>query len=247
MNRRIAFIAASLATTLGVVCLVLYQERFERERSGGEPVPVLMAARDIPLSTLLTPQMLAVHEIPEAYVEPRHIRASEAERIMGLRVSSAVRANESLLWTDLADSEQRRDLSGLVPEGMRAFTIRSDPTSSFGGLLRPGDRVDVLLTVERGSEHETGPIAQNLLVLATGRDTGAQDGSSVSAGSSPSQITLGVSLEQSQTLALGQQRGTVALVLRNPEDIRIVEQLPAETSQRLLSAIRSGGLSRGRE
>lgn len=247
MKRRTALITATLAMSVGVVALVLYQERFERNASGGDPVPVLVAAQDIPLGTVLSDEMLGIRNLPESYVEPRHIPASESERVLGLRVSSAVRATESLLWTDLANSEQRRDLSSLVQEGMRAFTIRADGTSSFGGLLRPGDRVDVLLTIDNGNESQTAPIAQNLLVLAAGQDTGGRPVGTAPATRSAdvNQITLSVTLEQSQTLALGQQRGDISLVLRNPDDIRTVDHAPAKTSQGLMQAIRTGGLSGG--
>jgi len=83
-------------------------------------------------------------------------------------------------------------------------------------------------------------------VLATGRDTGGQFETEPRSTGIPSQITLGVTIEQTQALALAQQRGAIQLALRNPEDIRVVDRLPPETSERLLTAIRSGGLaSRG--
>lgn len=239
MNRRTAFVAALLSTSVGVVALVLYQERFERAASGGPPVSIVVAAQDLPLGTVLREDVLGARDLPEAYVEPRHIPASEAHRILGLRVSSAVRASESLLWTDLANSEQRRDLSGLVDEGQRGFTIRADDTSTFGGLLRPGDRVDVLLTLEQGSTRETAPILQNLLVLATGGDTGGR-ARPAAPGRTANQVTLAVTLAQSQTLALAQQQGQISLALRNPEDIRVVDRMPAKTSEGLREALRTG-------
>jgi pilus assembly protein CpaB len=238
MTRRAAFFAATIAMTIGVILLVLYQERFEREASGGERVAVLVAAQDLPLGTVIEEGMLGQRPVPEAYVETRHVPASQAERIVGLRVSSAVRVGESLLWTDLANAEQRRDLSGLVEDGMRAFTIRADETSSFGGLLRPGDRVDVLLTIEDERHRETAPIAQNVLVLAVGRDTGGRV--STSANDSVSQVTLSATIEQSQTFALAQREGRISLALRNPEDIRTIARLPAKTSQSLIEVVRTG-------
>src|SRR5205823_4569768 len=83
-----------------------------------------------------------------------------------------------VLWTDLAtNSDARRDLSSLVRAPMRAVTIRADATSTFGGLIRPGDRVDVLTTMARGNaegDRLTLPLLQNVLVLAAGRDTGGE-------------------------------------------------------------------------
>jgi pilus assembly protein CpaB len=112
-----------------------------------------MAVQDIPLGTVLTDRMLGVRYMPEAYVEFRHIRARDAARIIGVRMSMEVKANESILWSDLATTTgERRDLSSLVRNGMRAITIRADATSGFGGLLRPGDRVDAFLTVSRSTD-----------------------------------------------------------------------------------------------
>jgi pilus assembly protein CpaB len=243
MKRRTAAMGATFAMSVGVVALFLYQEQFEQRASGGAPVAVLVADQELPLGTVLTEEMLGARDLPETYVEPRHVPASESARIIGLRVSSAVRANESVLWTDLANSEQRRDLSGLVQDGMRAFTIRTDDTSSFGGLLRPGDRVDVLLTVERGERYEAAAIEQNVLVLAAGHDLG---GRSAGSGAAPrrgvNQVTLSVTLDQSQTLALAQQQGDISLVLRNPDDIRVQERLPPRTTDALLETMRTGAL-----
>lgn len=245
MSKRPALVAAMLALTLGVVCHVLYLERFEAEASGGDRVQVLMATQDLPLGTVISQDMLGVWELPESYVENRHIPASDAQRIIGLRVSSAVASNESLLWSDLANTEQRRSLAGLVTSGMRAVSVRTDDTGSFGGLLRPGDRVDVLVTVERTRGHETATIAQNLLVLATGQDTGGQPGARTQRSErSVRQVTLRASLEQAQRLQLAQEQGRIGLVLRNPDDIEVQDGVAPDTTERLMQGAVAGG---GRE
>ena len=230
-----AIIAAIACAVAGLVILFLYMQRFEEEASGGPAIMVVVATRDIPLGTALSQDMLGTRPLPQSYVEDRHIPASEAQRIIGVRVTSGVRGGESLLWTDLATtSEQRRDLSALVRNGMRAITIRADVTASFGGLLRPGDRVDALLTVPREQrQHVTIPLLQNLLVLASGRDTGAPvrpgERRSSSQGSI-NQVTLSVTLEQAGVLALAQEQGRMTLVLRNPDDIAVVENPPDTTT-----------------
>lgn len=228
---------------VAVASLWLYMQRFEEQASGGDPVSVLVATRDLALGTILTDEMLGSRELPASYVEGRHIRASEASRVIGVRVSSGVRANESLLWTDLANSDQRRDLSALVQDGRRAVTIRADATSSFGGLLRPGDRVDVLLTREEdGRTPASAPVLQNILVLAAGRDMGGPEvGGGRIGDDRVNQITLSVTLEQAQLLSLAQTQGRLTLALRNPEDIAIVQDVPEKTPEDLFEVQRRAG------
>ena len=238
-----ALLAALVLALVGVALLLVYKNRFEERASGGAPVQVLMATQDIPLGTVLTDRMLGVRRIPASYVEFRHIRASEAPRIIGVRVSMEVKANESILWTDLATtSGERRDLSSLVRSGMRAITIRADATSAFGGLLRPGDRVDAFLTVSRDRDEAgrvTIPLLQNVIVLAVGQDTGAlAEQTSSRRFSAVNQVTLSVSVAQAQLLAFATERGRLTLVLRNPDDIAVVEDLPETTVENILEAER---------
>jgi pilus assembly protein CpaB len=238
-----AVLAAAGAAIVGLVMLFLYMDRFEAEASGGDAVQVLIASQDIPLGISLSPAMVAVHEIPQAYVEDRHVLAVDHDRVMGVRVVSTVRAGESLLWTDLAtSSDTSRDLSGLVRAGMRAITIEADATASFGGLVRAGDRVDVLITLDRritgrstpdGSvERVTVPLLQNLLVLAAGTNMGAPVRSTTSPTGTAqiAQVTLSATVEQAQLLAFASQRGRLTLIMRNPEDIAVLDGLVETTT-----------------
>lgn len=248
---RKAILAAFACAVAGLVMLFLYMQRFEEEASGGPPVMVLVATRDIPLGSPISEDMLGSRPLPQSYVEDRHIPASEAQRIIGVRVTSGVKGGESLLWTDLATTtEQRRDLSALVRNGMRAITIRADVSASFGGLLRPGDRVDLLLTIERGEsrdEHVTLPLLQNLLVLASGRDTGGQQRPGerrTTRSGSVNQVTLSVTLEQAAVVALAQEQGNLTLVLRNPDDIAVVENAPETTTDDIIERERRQRIQR---
>jgi pilus assembly protein CpaB len=263
MNTK-ALIIAIGAAALGLVLLLLYKQRFEAEASGGVPVRVLIAVQDIPLGAALAENMMGYRLIPQAYLEDRFIRYSDVRRIIGVRVSNGLRANQTVMWTDLATaSDARRDLSSLVSTGMRAITVRADITNSFGGLLRPGDRVDVLGTLSRtGGETDrvTIPLLQNVLVLAAGRDTGGeaqrQTVNGTANSNSPveiSQITLSVSMEEAQLLTYASDRGGsggrhtgLTLVLRNPEDIAILEGVPETNIEDIFEPARRANVSRRR-
>ncbi len=263
MNTK-ALIIAIGAAALGLVLLLLYKQRFEAEASGGVPVRVLIAVQDIPLGAALSENMMGYRLIPQAYLEDRFIRYSDVRRIIGVRVSNGLRANQTVMWTDLATaSDARRDLSSLVSTGMRAITVRADITNSFGGLLRPGDRVDVLGTLSRtGGETDrvTIPLLQNVLVLAAGRDTGGeaqrQTVNGTTGSNAPveiSQITLSVSMEEAQLLTYAADRGGaggrhtgLTLVLRNPEDIAILEGVPETNIEDIFEPTRRANVSRRR-
>lgn len=245
MNTK-AILAAVGAAILGVVMLVLYMQRFEDEASGGEPVLVLTAVQDIPMGVALTADMVVARALPAAYLEDRHITVADQERVLGVRVVSFVRAGESILWTDLATTtDTSRDLSSLVRNGMRAITIQADQSATFGGLVRPGDRVDVLMTLSRvtqaslatGQEDRvTIALLQNLLVLAAGQDTGAlQRQSATRTPTQMNDVTLSTTVEQAQLLAFAQQRGRLTLLLRHPDDITVLEGLPETTTDDIIA------------
>ncbi len=236
MNRA-AFVAAAVAALIGLALLWLYMKRFEEESSGGSPIAVVMATQDIPLGATITNEMIGIRNLPSSYVEERHIRAADAERIVGVRVSMGVKANESLLWTDLATTaQQRRDLSGLVRNGMRAITVKAEMESAFGGLLRPGDRVDVLLTTmkEASREQVTIPLLQNVLVLAVGADVGATQSARRDPRQRYREVSLSTTVEQAQILAFAGDAGKITLILRNPDDIAILEELPETTARDIM-------------
>lgn len=233
--RRIALL---VATVVGVASLFLffrYQNDFEKRVSGGSFIPILVVSSPVALGDVLTEETLAVREIPESYVEDRHIRAADAGRIIGIRATMGLKANEAILWTDLAVSgEEGRVLSGLVRSGMRAVTITTSGGGSLGGLLRPGDRIDLLFSVRREEKMVVLPLLQNVLVLAVGREMGAEP-SIISMVRGASDLTVSVTTEQAQALTLAQSEGSLSASLRNPGDIVVNQDRLATTFNDILT------------
>lgn len=250
-----AIIAAGVAALAGFALSHLYLTRLEAEVSGGPKVSVLVVSEDTPVGAVLTESKLAVREVPQAYVEERNVRASDAKKVIGVRVAGGLRANEAVLWSDLMKySDHARVLSGLVQSGLRAVTIDAH-SADFEGLLKPGDRVDVLFTTpSKEAEGVTTTLLQNLLVLSVGGDLGKRDDGSKddsSSGGRSGSVTLSATLEQAQLLTQAKERGKLGLTLRNPDDIQLVEGVPETGSKDVLAAKdrlewRKSGSARGK-
>src|SRR5688572_7502505 len=148
MNRRALWIAVLLAAA-ATLLLLLYMRRYEKEMSGGERIEVLIAIKPIERGSILTDEMLATRAVPIAYVEDRAIKAAERNKIVGLQAANTIQPQQMLMWMDLAITTEERDLSSLVQPGKRGFTVRATTGDDTRGnaLIRPGDYVDVIVTM----------------------------------------------------------------------------------------------------
>jgi pilus assembly protein CpaB len=247
MNKRALLIAAILAT-LGAVLLLIYLQRFEQEASGGERVRVLMAAKPIKAGQVLTQDMLAVREIPIAYVEDRAVKASERAKVIGLRVGNNVQTQETLFWTDLAiASDERRDLSSLIQKGNLAVSIPAHGEDKSFELIRPGDYVDLIANLPAGPSKGADPtegerrlavvLLQKVLVLAVGLQTtplGAKTDKGHGPGNQEMVLTVSLdNLQDVQRLSLAAQKGIITVALRNPDDQHTVEDVSNVSSNAL--------------
>jgi pilus assembly protein CpaB len=210
-----------LFALIGVALLLLYLRHFEQDATGGKKLELLVAVSPIERGKPITDDMLGTRQVPRAYVDARAIRSSDREKVLNLRAATNVPVLETLAWTDLiATTDDQRDLSSLVQPGNRAMPIRV-PFEDVLALIRPGDFVDVLGVFGEG--REASVLLQRVLVLATGTDTAAA-GSAYKKRPAPASIlTLSVTLQESQMLALATSVGRISIVVRNPDDQRTSE------------------------
>jgi pilus assembly protein CpaB len=242
MNRRALLIALVFAI-LGVVLLVLYQQRFVAEASGGEKIKLIIAVKPIEHGKVITEEMLATRDVPLAYVEDRAIKDVEKAKILGLRVGNTVEAQQTLMWTDLVTAnEDRRDLSSLVQPGSRAVSITTAKESSSVAVIRPGDYVDVIAVMNQQSTEQKVAVGllQRVLVLASGLDTSPEAVQARSGERGNSEygnlLTLSLSVQEAQLLALAQDKGKLMVILRNVEDQRTAQSIPDLSSNILFDA-----------
>jgi len=242
MDRR-ALILAFVVALLGVVLLVLYTKRYEREMSGGDKVKLLIAIKPIERGKPITDDMLSTREVPQAYVEDRAIKEIDKPKILGLAVATTVQAQQTLMWTDLATAnEERRDLSQLIVPGNRAVSIRTRREDASSAMVKPGDYVDVIAVLpdptQPGSDTRAAIVLlQKILVLASGYDTSPD---AVDLTKKRSQVeavlTLSMKLDQAQQVAVAMDKGELNVVLRNPNDNAREDQVPKYSSTELIKS-----------
>jgi pilus assembly protein CpaB len=125
--------------------------------AGPAAVAVAVAAADLPTGTVLAPRDLAVARLPDG-AAPAGTVADPGE-LVGRRLAGSVRAGEPLTDVRLVGP----GLTAGLPDGQVAAPVRLADLA-VTGLLRTGDRVDVLATAADAERAET--VAARALVLA---------------------------------------------------------------------------------
>jgi pilus assembly protein CpaB len=256
LNRNIISLISALL--LGAVAVVAVNVYLAKERSrlhseakqqlGGE-VAVVIAKTDIARGTKITNNMLKISNVKEAALQPRVINSVEAaigkvaiaDIVSGEQVSST-KLMSGPLTTD--SSRDRSSLSGggalamKIPSGKRAFTFSIDEIAAVGGMVRPGDYVDVVGTFPFTQQQAEGKIAtqnvtvtlfQNILVLAVGKQTAATDDTTASGRGAGNTITVALTPQQAELLNFAQDGGKLRLILRPPLESQIQTIQPVTT------------------
>jgi pilus assembly protein CpaB len=228
--RTIATLA--VAAFLGLVAVFIAQNFIINGRQSaavsgptGSTVNVAVAAQAIDRDAVLQPSMLKVVSYP-ANAAPAGVFHSVGELIGGQgqqRVAlRPIVANEPILPGNVTGPGGKGDLSAVVSPGMRAVSLRSNDVVGVGGLVLPGDRVDVLLTrtmTGTGNAAQTSLtqiLAENVRVLGIDQSYNDQDNKPAIAVAKA--VTVEVTPDQAESITLGSSVGTVSLSLRHVAD-----------------------------
>lgn len=216
------FLAALLSGGAAATLAVRYLREQATPLLAAEPpeAQVVVAIRPLGAGTVLQAKDLKSIAWPASAVPPGYVRAPAEAVGRGLLV--AVAENEPLLNTKLADSAAGGGLPVMIEAGMRAISVKVDEVIGVAGFVLPGTRVDVLVTLSENTkrdESSTRVILQNVRTLAAGQSSqrdveGKPKDVTV--------ITLLVSPEEAEMLALAANQGRIQLALRNQLDTTAV-------------------------
>jgi len=184
-----------------------------RAGASKEFVPVVVSMTDLTFGTKLDKAQLRVTKYPKESVPAGAF--STIDSVAGQTTRIFLGAREPITATKL--SSRGGGLSMLIHSGYRATSLEVNQVSGVSGFVLPGDRVDVLVTVDgRGPDRDavTRTILQNAEVLASGQRTAQQDNKPITVQA----VTILVDPLGAEKLALSLHEGKLHLVLRNPQD-----------------------------
>jgi pilus assembly protein CpaB len=203
----IAFVAA-------IICTGIYYGLFAGKLRSSNEIPghsIVVAARDLDRGTVVQASDLRVAEAPGVLTGS----FSKPEAAVGATLLTPLKTNEPLLAERVVPpaSLSGEAASGMVPEGMRAISIRVSESDGLLSALRPGARVDLQAISEReNNQVQLRNILQNVVVLAVG----PQD---PNANRAPGAIvTVLAHAQDADLVALSDAGGKIRLTLRNPFD-----------------------------
>jgi pilus assembly protein CpaB len=208
-----------LALGCGLVASIGISQVLSRNQDAGateETAAVWVALADIKSGDLLTPQTLKLEQWPKEKIPPGSL--GKLEQIEGKHTRAAIYQGEVVVEKKLRVSGT--SAADTIPTGFRAYTVQGDAMNSHGGLLHPGDRVDVLVYVNKSFgtvETGTKTILQDIKVFAVNDQTSPPDEKSVDAITAKT-VTLLMTPSQAEKAALASEIGKIRLVIRAPDD-----------------------------
>ena len=243
MNRTRIIIVIAIAILLAVIASVgIYRYLSEKERIAEQArlqtVGIVVAVLEIPMGGTINPNMVAVTAWPKDLYPKDSFTAASV--VVGRVAKRDFVRGEPIVESKLVPKEKGAGgiLSLKLHEGMRAISVRVNEVVGVGGFIVPDARVDVVVTTTptQGSERISKIVLENILVLAAGQMIEQKDNKPVTVNT----VTVAVTPEEAEKLALASNEGVIQLVLRNYMDNDNVVTVGA-TKARLLASFRPSG------
>ena len=214
---------------------------------------VLCFAKEIPSGTTLQKGDLGIKTVPAVGMRGQALTVDNVTDIVGKKILLGHRRGDVVFWADIeGGNPAATGLSADIKKQMRAVSINCAGAASVSGMVKPNDHVDVIGTFDLSDPSKNGPkakslvtstILQNVLVLATGRQTAKMRAQESAAGYST--VTLEVTPREAEMLAFAEQiKGRLVLTLRNRNDTHYEKELPKVDFEKIMSEIEELNLKR---
>lgn len=229
-NRGLLLLALIAGLVAAVIVFVALNNSGSSSSSvvSGAVTPSLVATQEIAAGAKITADMVQVQQVPKALLVTGAF--TDSQPVIGQVSRLAIAKGEQITNSKIGVPVPDKGLSGVVPAGMRGVSLTVSEVTAVGGLLLPGDHIDVVAAyyvadapnlASNQSLLRTQTILQNVEVLSVAQESqlasaqpGQQSGQpstgqSYTSGQLPSNVkqepgasTLTVALDPQQTESL---------------------------------------------
>lgn len=221
----VAAIALSLATAM-IIRAWVNEARLSGATAGTADIPkqvttkILVATHGLPAGQFLQPNDLEWQPWPQDAINPSYIvsGARSVDDLVGSVVRASISGGEPITDDRLIKKGDRGFLSAIMAPGTRAVTVQLQQNAGLGGLVLPGDHVDVVLTAvvpstgQNEPEHKASEtVLEDIRVIAIDQKMSDMSNETVMARTA----TLEVTPKQAEILALINEMGKISLTLRS--------------------------------
>jgi len=234
-NAILPFVFALIAAVIYFLILNMAQSSLQKAST---PVTVAVAKVDIPEGKVINRSFIVQKEIPSAYVQRNAFVLSKGDNINDIEnlvTRVAIAKDDQITKNSLTSLSPDAGISLKVSPNYRAFIL--DVNNNVSNLVKPGDKVDILLTFEASlkggtKENMAATILQNITVLGVGSNLGqgldsagkaanAEKEANAAAFSDRSVLSLALTPLEAQYLALAKEEGEITIVVRSNGDTKM--------------------------
>jgi pilus assembly protein CpaB len=237
MRNKRFFVVLAGALVFGLLAAVTVSRYLSSAQAYSKDLKQVAVAKvAIPIGTKIVPEQVMIVPFPKESTPDGAFET--AEKLNGRVAVTNINAKEPITEARLAPEGTVGGLSAVIPEGYRAMTVKVDDVVGISGFIMPGTLVDVVVVInpEEGYKGAQGPISkivlQNIKVLANGQNIDKPE--SEREANSVKAVTLQVTPEQAEKLALAATEGKLQLVMRSSLD-QDDEQTPGVSKRGLLT------------
>jgi len=211
-------LVSGLLATIGISQVMDLQSKNSVQQ---ETVKIFVASTDVDINDALNSQNVRLEEWPKDRVPEGAL--SKLEELDNRFARQRLYAGEPIIAAKLTDSIN--NAASTIPEGFRAYAIKVSGEVVVGNLVKPGDRVDVVVFLRKNGDVPitgTRTILRDTRVFAVNTKTERSEDDQGQATTAQT-VSLLVTPKQVEVLTLASQLGTLRLSLRRPNDAKDID------------------------
>jgi pilus assembly protein CpaB len=219
---------AALAASYGVYAAIA---RIPERRVEVATMKTVVAASAMPTGTLLTRDSVKLVDWPAR--TPLAGGFATIEDVIDRGLITSVVENEPLSANKVASREAGAGLPPTILHGMRAMSVKVNEVIGVAGFVVPGTRVDVMTVIDDEDDRQDAlsrVVVSNVQVLTAGTRYDQEEAKEEGKAIRSTVVTLMVTPEDAERIALAQAKGQLMLSLRNPLDVAPSETTGVRTS-----------------